>query len=98
MTLRLCLIMTSFDPPIPADNGWLLPVFQAAYKQRWTMEHVEQKIASERGIMLVERPRLFCSIEFYELEYPIVTKDAVTLIPAGMATKLKDILPQHRRQ
>ena len=87
-----------FDPPVPADNGWLLPVFRAAYHQHWTEENVEQKIASERGIMLVERPRLFCSIEFYELEWPIVTKDDAVVIPAGMATQMKDILPQHRSQ
>ena len=90
--------MTSFDPPIPADNGWLLPVFQAAYHQRWTEEDVERKMAADRGVMRVERPRLFCSIEFYELEHPIIAKDDVIVIPAGMATQVKDILPQHQSQ
>ena len=89
--------MPSFDLPIPADNEWLLPVFQAAYQQRWTEEDVERKMR-EPSLVRVERPRLYCAIEFYKLHRPIVTKDDVVVIPAGMATQMKDILPQHRSQ
>ena len=90
--------MTNFDLAVSADNGWLLPLFQAADRQDWTLEEVEQKMKSDRGVMRIERPRLFCSVEFYKLDWPIVTKDDAVVIPAGMATQVKDLLPQHNSQ
>ena len=88
----------NFDLPAPADNSWLLPLFRAASRHDWTEEELADRMAKERGVVRVERPRLFCSIEFYELEDPIVTTNDVVVIPAGMATQVKALLPQHNNQ
>ncbi len=92
------------SPPEKQDFGWLLEVLSLAYADTdvvWGEDTVAQKIAEERGKMGVDRfNRVYGALSVVNPSHGIFVSDEIPggVIPAGISTQVKDLVPQHHLQ
>ncbi len=88
---------SSIRKPQESDLDWIAQSIRLAYKNAggdWGEEAIAQKLAAEQGVTNADdKNHVYAVAEAYEIPHEVFG-----VVPAGLSTHVKDLLPQHHNQ